>query len=127
MQNGCDYKFLSRTEKCVCQKSQESYICHWNFPSTSGKLQSFDIQQTDIATPWASVGDKKLYCQAQVQIQIQSRSFPGAFQIYFKSFQSIPIQNPPTTTTTHPETFLELMFTQNKYRVTSSHEILIVI
>ena len=34
-----------------------------------------------------------VYCQAQVQIQIQSRSIPGPFQIYFKSFQSIPIQN----------------------------------
>ena len=31
------------------------------------------------------------YCQAQVQIQ--SRSIPGPFQIYFKSFQSISIQN----------------------------------
>ena len=31
------------------------------------------------------------FCQAQVQIQ--SRSIPGPFQIYFKSFQSISIQN----------------------------------
>ena len=33
------------------------------------------------------------FCQAQVQIQIQSRSIPGPIQIYFKSFQSILIQN----------------------------------
>ena len=32
-------------------------------------------------------------CQAQVQIQIKSRSISGPFQIYFKSFQSISIQN----------------------------------
>ena len=31
------------------------------------------------------------FCQAQVQIQ--SESIPGPFPIYFKSFQSIPIQN----------------------------------
>ena len=34
---------------------------------------------------------KYTYCQAQVQIQ--SRSISGPFQIYFKSFQSILIQN----------------------------------
>ena len=28
-----------------------------------------------------------LNCQSQVQIQIQSRSIPGPFQIYFKSFK----------------------------------------
>ena len=36
-------------------------------------------------------------CQAQVQIQdpvqVHSWSIPGPFQVYFKSFQSIPIQN----------------------------------
>ena len=38
--------------------------------------------------------NKRVYfCQAQVQIQIQSRSIPGPFQIYFMSFQSISIQN----------------------------------
>ena len=33
------------------------------------------------------------YCQAQVQIQIQSRSIPGSFQLDTKSFQSVQIQN----------------------------------
>ena len=33
------------------------------------------------------------FCQARVQIQILSRFVPGPFKIYFKSLQSISIQN----------------------------------
>ena len=79
---------------------------------------------------------RKKSCQAQVQIQ--SRSIPGPFQIYFKSFQSIPIQNQMIwtrswcyfhcVTTTHPpkKLLLELILTQNQYRLTSNHDILII-
>ena len=72
---------------------------------------------------------KKGFCQAQVQIQ--SRSIPGPFQIYFKSFQSISIQNQMIWTRSwcyfhcathhHQQTFVWLLITSNPYCITSNH------
>ena len=81
---------------------------------------------------------KSVYTYCQAQVQIQSRSIPGPFQIYIKSFQSILIQNQMiwtrswcyfhcVTTTTTQETFLGLILTQNQYRLTSSHDILTIL
>ena len=44
-----------------------------------------------ISAQWKNNVDSNDYCQAP--FQIQSRSIPGPFLIYFNSFQSIPIQN----------------------------------
>ena len=72
-------------------------------------------------------------------VKLRSRSSPGPFQIYFKSFKSIPIQNQIIWTRSwcyfhcathhhhhHQETFLEEVKPPNQYRLTSSHDIMII-
>ncbi len=60
------------------------------FERELAELNRVGVNSSDVI-PYTSL--ERINCQAQVQIQIQSRSIPGPFQIYFKSFQSIQIQN----------------------------------
>ena len=69
-------------------KKSKNHVANWHLSSCK-KTVTFLLACRNLPRK----ANLKEYCQAQVQIQIQSRSIPSPFQIYFNSFQSIPIQN----------------------------------